>query len=153
MENTKEVVNEIKEQIVLIESEIDKSTAAAKGRCRSAANKIKKLSAESKKRISSPTLKKPTPPISKLEERRKEQGKQGKTGRNIIIAIIVIGVIVVFAITPSKKEEACTCVSLWDNYQNKGGMFSTPSCDVQIEIDRCAKRFDGMNNARRICNE
>ncbi|MCH7523595.1 MAG: hypothetical protein IIC74_00955 [Bacteroidetes bacterium] len=114
---------------------------------------IKKLSAESKKRISSPTLKKPTPPISKLEERRKEQGKQGKTGRNIIIAIIVIGVIVVFAITPSKKEEACTCVSLWDNYQNKGGMFSTPSWDVQIEIDRCAKRFDGMNNARRMCNE
>ena len=50
MENTKELVEAIKEQIVLIESEIDKTTAAAKGRCRSAANKIKKYSAEFKKR-------------------------------------------------------------------------------------------------------
>ena len=49
MENTQEVVDQIKEQIVLIEGEIDKPTAAAKGRCRSAANKIKKLSAECKK--------------------------------------------------------------------------------------------------------
>ena len=49
MENTKELVEAIKEQIVLIESEIDKTTAAAKGRCRSAANKIKKLSADFKR--------------------------------------------------------------------------------------------------------
>ena len=49
MENTKELVDAIKEQIVLIESEIDKTTAAAKGRCRSAANKIKKLSADFKR--------------------------------------------------------------------------------------------------------
>ena len=50
MENTKELVKAIKEQIILIESEIDKTTAAAKGRCRSAANKIKKFAAEFKKR-------------------------------------------------------------------------------------------------------
>ena len=43
MEKTQELVDQIKEQIVLIEGEIDKSTAAAKGRCRSAANKIKNL--------------------------------------------------------------------------------------------------------------
>ena len=49
MENTQELVNSIKEQIVLIESEIDKPTAAAKGRCRSAANKIKNLSADFKR--------------------------------------------------------------------------------------------------------
>jgi len=49
MENTKELVEAIKEQIVLIESEIDKTTAAAKGRCRSAANKIKNLSADFKR--------------------------------------------------------------------------------------------------------
>ena len=49
MENTQELVNSIKEQIVLIESEIDKTTAAAKGRCRSAANKIKNLSADFKR--------------------------------------------------------------------------------------------------------
>ena len=49
MENTQELVNEIKEQVVLIESEIDKPTAAAKGRCRSAANKSKKLSADFKR--------------------------------------------------------------------------------------------------------
>jgi len=49
MENTQELVNAIKEQILLIESEIDKSTAAAKGRCRSAANKIKNLSADFKR--------------------------------------------------------------------------------------------------------
>ena len=49
MENTQELVNSIKEQIVLIESEINKPTAAAKGRCRSAANKIKNLSADFKR--------------------------------------------------------------------------------------------------------
>ena len=49
MENTQELVNEIKEQVVLIESEINKPTAAAKGRCRSAANKIKNLSTDIKK--------------------------------------------------------------------------------------------------------
>jgi hypothetical protein len=49
MENTQELVNAIKEQVVLIENEIDKTTAAAKGRCRSAANKIKNLSADFKR--------------------------------------------------------------------------------------------------------
>ena len=49
MENTKELVDQIKEQILLIEGEIDKTTAAAKGRCRSAANKIKNLSADFKR--------------------------------------------------------------------------------------------------------
>ncbi len=49
MEKSLELVNAIKEQILLIEGEIDKTTAAAKGRCRSAANKIKNLSAEFKK--------------------------------------------------------------------------------------------------------
>ena len=49
MENTQELVNSIKEQVVLIESEINKPTAAAKGRCRSAANKIKKLSTDFKR--------------------------------------------------------------------------------------------------------
>jgi len=49
MENTQELVNAIKEQVLLIESEIDKTTAAAKGRCRSAANKIKNLSADFKR--------------------------------------------------------------------------------------------------------
>ena len=38
MEKSLELVNAIKEQILLIEGEIDKTTAAAKGRCRSAAN-------------------------------------------------------------------------------------------------------------------
>ena len=50
MENTQELVNAIKEQVLLIESEINKPTAAAKGRCRSAANKIKKLSADFKRK-------------------------------------------------------------------------------------------------------
>ena len=49
MENSLELVNSIKEQILLIESEIDKTTAAAKGRCRSAEKKIKKLSADFKR--------------------------------------------------------------------------------------------------------
>ena len=49
MENTQELVDGIKEQLVLIEAEIDKTTATAKGRCRSAANKIKKLSADFKR--------------------------------------------------------------------------------------------------------
>jgi len=49
MENSQELVNAIKEQILLIESEMDKTTASAKGRCRSAANKIKNLSADFKR--------------------------------------------------------------------------------------------------------
>ena len=49
MENTQKLVDAIKEQILLIEAEVEKTTAAAKGRCRSAANSIKKLSAEFKK--------------------------------------------------------------------------------------------------------
>ena len=49
MENTQELVDQIKEQILLIEGEIDKTTSTAKGRCRSAANKIKNLSADFKR--------------------------------------------------------------------------------------------------------
>jgi hypothetical protein len=39
--NTQELLEAIKEQVLLIEAEIDKTSSAAKGRCRSAANKIK----------------------------------------------------------------------------------------------------------------
>ena len=49
MENTQELVDAIKDQILLIEAEVEKTTAAAKGRCRSAANKIKNLSADFKR--------------------------------------------------------------------------------------------------------
>ena len=49
MENTQEQVDTIKEQLLLIEAEIDKTSAAAKGRCRSAANKIKNFSADFKR--------------------------------------------------------------------------------------------------------
>ena len=49
MENTQELVDQIKEQVLLIEAEIEKTTASAKGRCRSTANKIKKLSADFKR--------------------------------------------------------------------------------------------------------
>jgi len=44
-----EIVDEIKVQLELIENEIDKTTKASMGRCRSAANKIKNLSTEFKK--------------------------------------------------------------------------------------------------------
>ena len=47
--NTQELIEGIKEQILLIEADIDKTTAAAQGRCRSAANKIKNLSADFKR--------------------------------------------------------------------------------------------------------
>jgi uncharacterized small protein (DUF1192 family) len=47
--DTKELIEEIKTQIELIEAEIDKTSAAAKGRCRSAANKIKNMSADFKR--------------------------------------------------------------------------------------------------------
>tara|TARA_R100001377_G_scaffold75855_1_gene52572 strand:+ start:450 stop:608 length:159 start_codon:yes stop_codon:yes gene_type:complete len=49
MENTQKLVDAIKEQITLIEAEVEKTTAAAKGRCRSAANKIKNLSTDIKR--------------------------------------------------------------------------------------------------------
>ena len=45
----KEIVDEIKVQLELIENEIEKTNKAAMGRCRSAANKIKNLSTEFKK--------------------------------------------------------------------------------------------------------
>jgi hypothetical protein len=47
--DTKELLEAIKEQILLIEAEIDKTSSAAKGRCRSAATKIKNLSADFKR--------------------------------------------------------------------------------------------------------
>ena len=46
---TQEILDAIKEQVLLIEAEIDKTSVAAKGRCRSAANKIKNLSADFKR--------------------------------------------------------------------------------------------------------
>ena len=49
MENTQKLVDAIKDQILLIEAEVEKTTAAAKGRCRSAANKIKNLSTDIKR--------------------------------------------------------------------------------------------------------
>ena len=49
MENTQELVDQIKEQVLLIEAEIEKTSAAAKGRCRSAANKIKNFSTDFKR--------------------------------------------------------------------------------------------------------
>ena len=49
MENSLELVNAIKEQIVLIEAELEKTTGAAKQRCRSAATKVKQLSTEFKR--------------------------------------------------------------------------------------------------------
>ena len=47
--DTKELLEGIKEQVLLIEAEIDKTSAAAKGRWRSAANKIKNFSADFKR--------------------------------------------------------------------------------------------------------
>ena len=49
MELTQKMLDGIKEQVLLIEAEIEKTTAAAKGRCRSAANKIKNLSQNTEK--------------------------------------------------------------------------------------------------------
>ena len=49
MENTQEILDGIKEQVLLIEAEVNKTSSAAKGRCRSAANKIKNLSADFKR--------------------------------------------------------------------------------------------------------
>ena len=46
---TQELLEGIKEQVLLIEAEITKDSAAAKGRYRSAANKIKNLSADFKR--------------------------------------------------------------------------------------------------------
>ena len=47
--DTKELLEGIKGQVLLIEAELEKTSAAAKGRCRSAANKIKNLSADFKR--------------------------------------------------------------------------------------------------------
>ena len=46
---SQELIETIKEQVLLMEAEVDKTTEAAKKRCRSAANKIKNASAEFKK--------------------------------------------------------------------------------------------------------
>jgi hypothetical protein len=47
--NTQELLEAIKEQVLLIEAEIDKTSSAAKGRCRSAANKIKNIATNFKR--------------------------------------------------------------------------------------------------------
>ena len=47
--NTTEILNSIKEQLSTLEVEHSKTSKAARGRARSAANNIKKLAAEFKK--------------------------------------------------------------------------------------------------------
>jgi len=47
--NTTEILNAIKEAVVTLEADHAKSSKAARGRARSAANTIKKLAAEFKK--------------------------------------------------------------------------------------------------------
>ena len=47
--NTTEILNAIKEQVAILEGEHAKTSKAARGRARSAANTIKKLAAEFKK--------------------------------------------------------------------------------------------------------
>jgi hypothetical protein len=47
--NTTEILTAIKEQVAILEGEHVKSSKAARGRARSAANSIKKLAAEFKK--------------------------------------------------------------------------------------------------------
>jgi hypothetical protein len=47
--NTTEILNAIKEQLSTLEVEHSKTSKAARGRARSAANNIKKLAAEFKK--------------------------------------------------------------------------------------------------------
>ena len=47
--NTTEILNAIKEVVVTLEAEHAKTSKAARGRARSAANNIKKLAAEFKK--------------------------------------------------------------------------------------------------------
>ncbi len=46
---SQELLEAIKEQVELIETEVDKTTKSAMTRCRSAANKIKNLAADFKK--------------------------------------------------------------------------------------------------------
>jgi hypothetical protein len=47
--NTTEILDAIKEQVVIMEAEHAKTSKIARGRARSAANNIKKLAAEFKK--------------------------------------------------------------------------------------------------------
>jgi hypothetical protein len=47
--NTTEILNAIKAEVAILETEHAKTSKAARGRARSAANSIKKLSAEFKK--------------------------------------------------------------------------------------------------------
>jgi Cu/Ag efflux protein CusF len=47
--NTTEILNAIKEELATLEAEHGKTSKAARGRARSAANSIKKLAAEFKK--------------------------------------------------------------------------------------------------------
>lgn len=47
--NTTEILNAIKAEVAILETEHAKTSKAARGRARSAANTIKKLSAEFKK--------------------------------------------------------------------------------------------------------
>jgi hypothetical protein len=58
-----------------------------------------------------------------------------------------------FIVTPSEKEEACNCVKNYDKWESNGAGFGIHSSDLKIELDMCRQKFDGINNARRICNE
>jgi len=66
----------------------------------------------------------------------------------VFIGIITISLISVFiASYQSEQEQACECLRIKSKYDNP----LSQTREVRIAANRCADKFDGYNNIRRIC--
>ena len=89
-----------------------------------------------------------------LESRKDETVKNAKSNKKAAFVVLILFAIVVFlVIKPPSKKEACDCVNTYNKWDSAGAGFGIHSSSLKNELDRCRRRFDGINNARRKCNE
>ena len=51
------------------------------------------------------------------------------------------------------KKDACSCVDTYNKWESNGAGFGQHTSGLKNELSRCREKFDGINNAKKICNE
>lgn len=73
---------------------------------------------------------------------------KNKKLNQVFIGIISISVITIIVTSyQSEQEQACECIRIKSKYDNP----LSQTREVSIATNRCADKFDGYNNIRRIC--
>jgi hypothetical protein len=90
-----------------------------------------------------------------LESRHKEIKKNIKSNKKmgIIIILIIAAFFAVVSVTNNSKSAACDCVNTYNKWESAGAGFGQHSQSLKNELERCRINFDGINNARKKCNE